>query len=77
MYTKCAKQELACRVFDRISTKTVVSWNSLIAGFIRNNDIESALGLYNQMPETDLVSWNIIIGGLVQESFFEGAIELF
>ncbi|XP_028070187.1 LOW QUALITY PROTEIN: pentatricopeptide repeat-containing protein At3g22690-like [Camellia sinensis] len=77
MYTKCGKQELACRVFDRMSTKTVVSWNTLIAGFVRNGDVESAWGLFNQMPETDLVSWNTMIGALVQESLFEDAIELF
>ncbi|PSS01425.1 Pentatricopeptide repeat-containing protein [Actinidia chinensis var. chinensis] len=77
MYTKCGKQELACMVFDGMSTKTVVSWNSLIAGFVRNSDVESAWALFNQMPETDLVSWNTMIGGLVQESLFEDAIELF
>ncbi|XAR57270.1 hypothetical protein NMG60_11025345 [Bertholletia excelsa] len=77
MYTKCGKQELACRVFHRMIDKTVVSWNSLIAGFVRNGDLESAWRLFNQMPETDLISWNIIIGALVQESLFEDAIELF
>ncbi|XP_052189535.1 pentatricopeptide repeat-containing protein At3g22690 [Diospyros lotus] len=77
MYTKCGKQELACRVFDRMLNKNTVSWNSLIAGFVRNGDVEYAWELFNQMPVTDLVSWNTIIGALVQESLFEDAIELF
>ncbi|KAA8548666.1 hypothetical protein F0562_000350 [Nyssa sinensis] len=77
MYTKCGKQELACMVFDRMLNKTVVSWNSLIAGFVRNGDLQSAWRLFNEMPKSDLVSWNTIIGALVQENLFEDAIEFF
>ncbi|KAF7151498.1 hypothetical protein RHSIM_Rhsim02G0027300 [Rhododendron simsii] len=77
MYANCGKQDLACRVFDLMSTKSVVSWNSLIVGFVRNGDVDSAWGLFNQMLETDLVTWNTMMGALVQESLFEDAIELF
>ncbi|KAK4405739.1 Pentatricopeptide repeat-containing protein [Sesamum angolense] len=76
MYTKSGEQ-LAFRVFDQMSNKTVVSWNSLLAGFARNGDVESAQGLFNEMPERDIVSWNTMIGALVQQSFFRDAIELF
>lgn len=77
MYMKCRSQEWGCRVFDQMSNKTVVSWNSLIAGFLRNSDVEAACRTFNEMPETDLVSWNTMIGGLVQQSMFEDAIHLF
>lgn len=77
MYMKCGELELGCRVFDRMLNKTLVSWNSLIAGLIRNRDVESALRIFNEMPERDEVSWNTIIGGLVQESLFDDAVELF
>lgn len=77
MYMKCGKQEMAHRVFDGMSNKTVVSWNSLIAGLIRNGGVESAWGIFNGMPESNLVSWNTMVGGLVQENMFEEAIELF
>ncbi|GFS37220.1 hypothetical protein Acr_00g0050730 [Actinidia rufa] len=60
-----------------MSTKTVVSLNSLIAVFVRNGDVESTWELFNQMLKTDLVSWNTMIGGLMQGSLFEEAIELF
>ncbi|KAK9288668.1 hypothetical protein L1049_017129 [Liquidambar formosana] len=60
-----------------MSKKTVVSWNSLIAGYIRNGDVESACGMFNEMMESDIVSWNTIIGAMVQESLFQEAIELF
>nr|GMD72425.1 pentatricopeptide repeat-containing protein At3g22690 [Ipomoea batatas] len=77
MYMKCGKEELGCRVFNHMSNKTVVSWNSLIAGFVRNGDVGKAQEIFNQMTEKNLVSWNTIIGGLVQESLFEDAIHLF
>ncbi|KAK2980630.1 hypothetical protein RJ640_011438 [Escallonia rubra] len=77
MYMKCGKQDLGCKIFDLMSNKTVVSWNSLIAGLVRNGELGSAWGIFNEMPESDLVSWNTMIGALVQESSFEDAIELF
>nr|DAD47914.1 TPA_asm: hypothetical protein HUJ06_017851 [Nelumbo nucifera] len=77
MYMKCGKPETACRVFDHMSNKTVVSWNSVIAGFITNGDVESAWSVFNAMLESDLVSWNTMISALVQQSRFEEAIELF
>jgi pentatricopeptide repeat protein len=77
MYMKCGKQEMARRVFDCMSKKTVVSWNSLIAGLIRNGNVESAWEIFKEMPDSDLVSWNTMVSALVQESMFVEAIELF
>ncbi|PON80007.1 DYW domain containing protein [Parasponia andersonii] len=77
MYMGCGKQEMACKIFNCMPNRTVVSWNSLIAGFIKNGDVESAWRIFNEMPESDLVSWNTMIGALVEESRYEEAIELF
>ena len=77
MYMKCGKQEMAYRVFDGMLNKTIVSWNSLLVGYIRNKDLESARKIFNEMPEKDIVSWNTMLNALVQESMFDEAIELF
>lgn len=77
MYMKCREQEMGRRAFDCMAKKTVVSWNSLIAGLIKNGFVESAWEVFNEMPESDLVSWNTMVAALVQESMFEEAIELF
>ncbi|KAG5560185.1 hypothetical protein RHGRI_003466 [Rhododendron griersonianum] len=77
MYANCGKQELACRVFDRMSTKSVVSWNLLIAGFERDGNVDSAWELFNEMPETDVVTWSTMIKALVHGRLFHDAIELF
>ncbi|XP_022138268.1 pentatricopeptide repeat-containing protein At3g22690 [Momordica charantia] len=77
MYMKFGKQELACRVFDGMSNKTIISWNSLLAGYIKNRDVGSAREIFNEMPGKDIVSWNTMVNALVQESMFKEAIELF
>ncbi|XP_047950952.1 pentatricopeptide repeat-containing protein At3g22690 [Salvia hispanica] len=78
MYSKCGEQGLARRVFDQMSVnRTVVSWNSLLAGFARNGDVDSAIRAFDEMPERNVVSWNTMIGALVNESLFLDAIELF
>lgn len=77
MYMKCGKREAACRVFEPMPNKTVVSWNTLIAGSIRDGDLELAWRIFNEIPARDLISWNTMVGALVQEGMFEEAIELF
>ncbi|KAF3588579.1 hypothetical protein F2Q69_00030610 [Brassica cretica] len=77
IYMKCRKQDTAVKMFDRMLNKTVVTWNSIIAGYIENGDVDAAWETFNTMPEKNIVSWNTIIGGLVQEGMFEEAIEVF
>eukprot|EP01018_Ginkgo_biloba_P015184 Gb_08053 [translate_table: standard] len=49
MYAKCGRIDDACQVFDKMSLKNVVSWNSMISGFILNNHGDDALILFEQM----------------------------
>lgn len=77
MYMKCRKQDTAVKMFDRMLNKTVVTWNSIVAGYIENGDVDAAWETFNTMPEKNIVSWNTIIGGLVQEGMYEEAIEVF
>ncbi|ESQ47589.1 hypothetical protein EUTSA_v10020066mg [Eutrema salsugineum] len=77
MYMKCNRQDTAFKIFDRMSNKTVVTWNSIVAGYVDNGEVEAAWETFKIMPEKNIVSWNTIIGALVQESMFEEAIEVF
>lgn len=77
MYAKCGKQESACRVFDQMTNRNIVSWNALLGGFARNGDVDLARKTFDEMQERDIVSWNTMIGALVDESLFVEAIELF
>eukprot|EP01018_Ginkgo_biloba_P028506 Gb_30190 [translate_table: standard] len=49
MYAKCGSMETAKRAFDKISHRNVVSWNTMIAGFTQNGNVNEALKLFRQM----------------------------
>nr|XP_020167849.2 pentatricopeptide repeat-containing protein At2g03380, mitochondrial [Aegilops tauschii subsp. strangulata]XP_040252965.1 pentatricopeptide repeat-containing protein At2g03380, mitochondrial [Aegilops tauschii subsp. strangulata]XP_040252966.1 pentatricopeptide repeat-containing protein At2g03380, mitochondrial [Aegilops tauschii subsp. strangulata]XP_040252967.1 pentatricopeptide repeat-containing protein At2g03380, mitochondrial [Aegilops tauschii subsp. strangulata]XP_040252968.1 pentatri len=49
MYAKCKAVSEANGIFGRISNKDVVTWNSLIAGYVENDMGNEALMLFSQM----------------------------
>nr|CAD1825617.1 unnamed protein product [Ananas comosus var. bracteatus] len=49
MYAKCGDIECARRVFDRMRGRNVVSWTSIICGYVRNGRAEEGLVLFNEM----------------------------
>ncbi|KAK9135806.1 hypothetical protein Syun_015136 [Stephania yunnanensis] len=53
----------ARRVFDSMTDRNTVTWNSLISGYVQNREIASARKLFDEMPERDVVSWNLMISG--------------
>eukprot|EP01018_Ginkgo_biloba_P025790 Gb_04077 [translate_table: standard] len=54
MYAKCGDIENARKVFDGMCKRDVVSWNTLIAGYVQNGYANDALLLFNQMQMADL-----------------------
>ncbi|WOL17828.1 pentatricopeptide repeat-containing protein [Canna indica] len=64
-YAKCSKEvNFAREVFDNMSTRDVVSWNSIIGAYMGYGDIKQAMTLFELMPERNVVSWNSVIAGL-------------
>ncbi|XP_021770440.1 pentatricopeptide repeat-containing protein At4g02750-like [Chenopodium quinoa] len=49
---------------DNPSSRDVVSWNMMIAGYIKKNHIDVARQMFDEMPQRDIVSWNTWISGL-------------
>jgi pentatricopeptide repeat protein len=49
MYAKCGLLQTAEEVFDRISARNAVSWNALIAGYVRLGDPSRAVELWQGM----------------------------
>jgi pentatricopeptide repeat protein len=49
MYAKCGEMEIACKVFEQISIRDVVSWNALISGYAQNGYASETLTLFHQM----------------------------
>jgi pentatricopeptide repeat protein len=74
--------ELGClveaqRVFDGMPVKNVVSWTSLVSGYIGNKRINKARSVFNNMSERNVVSWTVMISGYVQNQKFMDALKLF
>lgn len=67
----------ARKLFDAMPERDVVSWNSMIVGFLRTGDLDSASDLFNRMNRRSIITWNAIITGFVQGGRPKEALQLF
>jgi pentatricopeptide repeat protein len=51
MYAKCGSIEDAQRVFNRMPTHNLISWNAMLGGYAMHGQAEEALGHFEQMCE--------------------------
>ncbi|PUZ63015.1 hypothetical protein GQ55_3G033900 [Panicum hallii var. hallii] len=51
LYTKCGMNDYARRVFDAMPFRSIVSWNTMIAGYTCNGNDLQALKLFSKMHE--------------------------
>ncbi|GKV01505.1 hypothetical protein SLEP1_g14055 [Rubroshorea leprosula] len=72
-FARLGQIENARKVFDGLSEKTVVSWNSIIAGYFQNNQPCEARFLFDKMPQRNIVSWNGLISGYVKNGMITEA----
>lgn len=49
MYAKCGAVRTARLIFDSMDSKTVVTWNSMIDGYVQSGDPKEALALFEKM----------------------------
>lgn len=79
MYVKCGYVEFGQQVFDRMSNRDSISYNTMIDGYVKCRMLDLAHELFNCMPVQvrNLVSWNTLISGYVKMENFEVAWELF
>lgn len=70
--------EDARKVFDEMSERDVISWNSLISGHARLGKMKKARGLFDSMPEKKtIVSWTAMISGYTGAGCYGEAMEFF
>lgn len=55
----------AREVFDGMKHRNTVTWNSMLAGYVKRREIVKARKLFDEMPERDVVSWNLMISGYI------------
>ncbi|KAF5200512.1 Pentatricopeptide repeat-containing protein [Thalictrum thalictroides] len=51
MYSKCGYVEKARQAFNRLINRNIVTWNSLISGYVQEGMVEEALKLYHEMEQ--------------------------
>ncbi|XP_074579049.1 putative pentatricopeptide repeat-containing protein At5g52630 [Curcuma longa] len=54
LYSKCRKMDCAKSVFDRMTERNLVSWNSIINGYFFDGSFEAALQLFKEMVSHNL-----------------------
>ncbi|KAK1575267.1 hypothetical protein Q3G72_003964 [Acer saccharum] len=78
LYATCNCMDSARRLFDMSDVnRDVITWTSLISGYVKSHQVAIARQLFDQMPEKNVVSWSAMINGYVQVRMFEEALELF
>ncbi|KAK9266928.1 hypothetical protein L1049_027187 [Liquidambar formosana] len=77
MYSVLGRIGDARLVFDASSEADLVTWNSMIDGYVKNGEVGVARELFDEMPERDVFSWNSMIAGYVGIENMEAVKELF
>ncbi|KAG6774921.1 hypothetical protein POTOM_018339 [Populus tomentosa] len=68
MYIKCGDLVTAKRVFDRFSTRDIVMWNSIIAGYAQHGFGEKALEVFHDMFSSSIAPDEITFIGVLSAS---------
>ncbi|XP_020583594.1 pentatricopeptide repeat-containing protein At3g02330 [Phalaenopsis equestris] len=77
MYIRCIDLNSACKVFDGMPDRDVVSWNAIISGYVESGLMREARYLFRVMPGCDVISWNSMISGCLKNGNLNEAVELF
>ncbi|MCO5551464.1 hypothetical protein L7F22_004968 [Adiantum nelumboides] len=76
MYAKCGSVQEARKVFDVAPSRTVVTWNTLISGYVLHGDCLAALELWRKMYEEDLTPVKVTFLFVLKACYSVGAIEI-
>ncbi|CAN1310926.1 Pentatricopeptide repeat-containing protein At1g09410, mitochondrial [Linum perenne] len=81
MYAKCGEILAARWLFDRMTNKNLVSWNSMISGYLKNGQPDKCIDLVREMESSglkpDQVTLSSILTAYFQRGCFDQADEVF
>ncbi|XP_010266181.1 PREDICTED: pentatricopeptide repeat-containing protein At2g17210 [Nelumbo nucifera] len=66
MYSKCEDIDSAFKVFHEIPNRNIVSWNSMLSGFVHNMQHLEALVLFDSMGEAGIEADEVTLVNLLQ-----------
>eukprot|EP01018_Ginkgo_biloba_P028161 Gb_32962 [translate_table: standard] len=76
MYSKYSIND-AQKMFSRMPTRDLVSWNAMIAAYGLSGRVENARQLFDRLIGSDVISWTTMIAGYAQNGYGEEAFKLF
>ncbi|KAL6647010.1 hypothetical protein ACP70R_014447 [Stipagrostis hirtigluma subsp. patula] len=77
-YGVCGDLAAMRRVFDELPrVRDVVTWNAVLAGYVRAGRVGDAREVFDGMPVRDEVSWSTVVGGYVKGGELEVALGVF
>lgn len=62
VYGKCGAMEIARKVFDGLHNRNVITWTSLMSGYVQNSEPEIGIGVFNEMLEDGDYPTNYTLG---------------
>lgn len=74
LYCKCEELDNACRVFEEMPVRNVVSWTSIIAGFAQEWQVDVCLGLFHRMRNSTLRPNDFTFTSLLSACMGSGAL---
>ncbi|KAK7285432.1 hypothetical protein RJT34_20205 [Clitoria ternatea] len=77
MYVKCGSLVAARELFDRMETRDVFSWTSMVNGYAKCGDLESARWFFDQTAHKNVVCWSAMIAGYSQNNKPKESLKLF
>eukprot|EP01018_Ginkgo_biloba_P012902 Gb_06272 [translate_table: standard] len=75
MYVKCGSIEIARLVFDKMPTRDVVCWNTMIAGYGMHGHGVDALALFDQMQQAGLKPVHVTFIALLSACSHAGLVD--
>ncbi|CAN1230427.1 Pentatricopeptide repeat-containing protein At5g46460, mitochondrial [Linum grandiflorum] len=76
-YTRNGRINDALNLFERMTVRDVISWNSIVQGCLDCGDLDTAGKLFDEMPERSIVSWTTMVNGYMKAGRVKEAEGLF
>uniref|UniRef100_A0A1J3I268 Pentatricopeptide repeat-containing protein, mitochondrial n=1 Tax=Noccaea caerulescens TaxID=107243 RepID=A0A1J3I268_NOCCA len=59
------------RALGEMPMRNIITWHSMLIGYIDNMKMDKARDLFNQMGQRNVFSWTVMINGYVKSREFE------